>query len=26
MYRLMYQSFEAVKNATKIKDSRIKFY
>jgi len=26
MYRLMYQSFDAVKNATKIKDSRIKFY
>jgi peptidyl-prolyl cis-trans isomerase D len=26
MYRLMYQSFEAVRNATKIKDSRIKFY
>ena len=26
MYRLMYQSFEAVKNSTKIKDSRIKFY
>ncbi|HET9570984.1 MAG TPA: peptidylprolyl isomerase [Bacteroidales bacterium] len=26
MYRLMYQSYEAVKNATKIKDSRIKFY
>jgi peptidyl-prolyl cis-trans isomerase D len=26
MYRLMYQSFEAVKNAAKIKDSRIKFY
>jgi len=26
MYRLMYQAFEAVKNATKIKDSRIKFY
>lgn len=26
MYRLMYQSFDAVKNATRIKDSRIKFY
>ncbi len=26
MYRLMYQSFDAVKNSTKIKDSRIKFY
>jgi len=26
MYRLMYQSFDAVRNATKIKDSRIRFY
>jgi len=26
MYRLMYQSFDAVKNTTHIKDSRIKFY
>jgi peptidyl-prolyl cis-trans isomerase D len=26
MYRLMYQSLEAVRKATKIKDSRIKFY
>ncbi len=26
MYRVMYQSFEAVRKAAKIKDSRIKFY
>lgn len=26
MYRIMYQSFEAVRKATKIKDSRIRFY
>jgi peptidyl-prolyl cis-trans isomerase D len=26
MYRIMYQSFEAVKNASKIKDTRIRFY
>jgi len=26
MYRLMYQSFDAVRKATKVKDSRIRFY
>jgi peptidyl-prolyl cis-trans isomerase D len=26
MYRLMYQSFEAVRNASKVKDTRIKLY
>jgi peptidyl-prolyl cis-trans isomerase D len=26
MYRIMYQSFEAVKNASKVKDTRIRFY